>query len=266
MSGGTPSVGARLAELGADLVTVEVNTIVKSGISAGKMPQPEHALIDIAVDMWRYLIDAGAIPAKTDAEWYRDVQAGWSGWDACRQAAQAAPAAAAPPSTEDQKVAHDVRIGKLERIVSACDQLKGVLYDTAKANAAMAGGRPSLCGPVCVISRDKTTGAIRHTHNGEDVSYAPASGRTDRRRWIPLDTRQLAVVRKIWEVGLEDIAFQTVMQLDGDFVTRIHPAYLGNEWLMRIHQESVRASQSLWKELVDIALRLFGAVADVFKG
>lgn len=261
MSGESPTLGARLAELGADLVTVEIDTIVKRGISSEKMPQPEHALMDMATEVWSFLIAIGVVSPMTDAEWDRDVQAGWSGWDACLRAVQKALESKASPGSADQNAVYEARIGKLKRIMAACDQLKGVLYDSSKSNGAIAGGKASLCGQGCVICRNKTTGAIQHAHNGQDVSYAPSIGASERRRWMPLDPRQLAVVRKIWEVGLEDIALQTVMQIDGDIVTRVDPAYMADERLMTIHREGVSASQALWKDLVDIAIRLFEAVA-----
>ncbi len=260
MSGESPTVSMRLADLGADLATIEVNTIVKSCITGDKMPQAEHALIDIAAKMWLFLIEARAVPQKTDQQWDQDVHAGWAAWDACRKAARAALAASSVPEAPDLRLAHDVRMGKLDRIASACDQLKGLLYDTSKVGGARAGSSESTCGLDCRISRNNT-GAVTHTHNEVNVTYAALHGETERRRWIPIDHRQRALLRKIWEVGLEEIALQTVIQLDGDIVTRVHPAYLHHGRLFEIHHESVHASQTFWKELIDIALRLIEALA-----
>jgi hypothetical protein len=107
------------------------------------------------------------------------------------------------------------------------------------------------------------SGAVRHTHDDLEVKYFPAGkGQQD---WIPMEPRQMAILRKIWEVGLEDIAMQTIIQLDGDIVTRIHPRYITDPELQRIHHEGVQTSQTLWKQLIDIAINLLKTVTDALK-
>jgi hypothetical protein len=260
------TIGQRLADLGADLVSIEVNTIVKAQITGTKMPEFEHALMDVAVEYWQFLVAAGAIGPMSDEEWYRKVHAGWGAWDACRKAARSAIADAPLPDDPLRRLDDDVGIGKLQRLSDACDQLKGILYNTSRIGAAeTADGNATTCGTDCRICRNRDTGAVEHTHGGQQVTYAPRKGQAERWRWIPADPYQKSTLRKIWEVGLQEIAAQTVIQLDGDVVTRVHPTFVDNAGVMEIHQGAVGMAQSFWNELVDIALRMLDTAVGVFK-
>jgi hypothetical protein len=72
---------------------------------------------------------------------------------------------------------------------------------------------------------------------------------------------ELVMVRKIWEVGTEVIAMQTVIQVDGDVITRLNPNYLEEkvyEKLSDYHNDGVNMALSYWANLVGIAQALLG--------
>jgi hypothetical protein len=75
-----------------------------------------------------------------------------------------------------------------------------------------------------------------------------------------LTAAELAVIRKIWELGTEEIAFQTVIQLDGDVVTRLQPKYANpsQRLVHAIHGEAVGVSVAFWKSLVELLETFFG--------
>jgi hypothetical protein len=75
-----------------------------------------------------------------------------------------------------------------------------------------------------------------------------------------LTAAELAVIRKIWELGTEEIAFQTVIQLDGDVVTRLQPKYANpsQRLVHAIHGEAVGVSVGFWKSLVELLETFFG--------
>lgn len=74
-----------------------------------------------------------------------------------------------------------------------------------------------------------------------------------------LTPRQIATIQKIWEIGTDTIVMQTTISLGGDVVTRIHSDYTDTtaESLWHLHQQSVDASSSSWKNVVDAAVQLF---------
>ena len=77
---------------------------------------------------------------------------------------------------------------------------------------------------------------------------------------------ELTTLRKIWEIGTEEIAMQTVIQLDGDVITRITPRHTTesheDKVLQRIHSESVSLSMSYWGTLVQVASGFFEMLVD----
>ncbi len=78
------------------------------------------------------------------------------------------------------------------------------------------------------------------------------------------------LIRKIWEVGLDEIAMQTVIQIDGDVVTRIEPQYAKSDdkskVLREIHERSVTVSLAAWKELIGLVKDFFSGIVKLFLG
>ena len=58
----------RLENLINDLFSLEVNTIIKQGMLATKMPNPAHALIDVAIDYSIALCRLGGEPGTSEGE------------------------------------------------------------------------------------------------------------------------------------------------------------------------------------------------------
>lgn len=59
------------------------------------------------------------------------------------------------------------------------------------------------------------------------------------------------LVRKAWDVGLEEVKMQTVVQLDGDVLVRASEAFAQGErdFLSDLHRQVVREGMSQWKLL-----------------
>lgn len=79
---------------------------------------------------------------------------------------------------------------------------------------------------------------------------------------------ELALIRKVWELGTEEIAFQTVIQLDGDVVTRLQPKYANASQgiVHAIHGEAVGVSVGFWKSLVELVETFFGVTMRALSG
>jgi hypothetical protein len=78
-------------------------------------------------------------------------------------------------------------------------------------------------------------------------------GRRDADPKKELSVDDFITLRKIWEIGTEEIVMQTVIHLDGDVMTRVQPRWAGPEGrgLLAIHSTSVATATSYWKLLVD---------------
>jgi len=72
-------------------------------------------------------------------------------------------------------------------------------------------------------------------------------------RDLALTAEQLITVRKIWEVGIATVVMQTVVQLDGDIVTRIHQGHeaASSQPIHELHRQSVDSAIKHWQFLFE---------------
>ena len=86
---------------------------------------------------------------------------------------------------------------------------------------------------------------------------------------LELTPAELIQVRKIWEVGTERVLMQTVVQLDGDIVTRIQMGReeSKDESLHKIHRELVHLAIKNWQFMVNTLVNLVkSGLGKIFKG
>lgn len=126
----------------------------------------------------------------------------------------------------------------LRRIIRNCDQVKGILEahaitgtspSTAAIDAAPPGTRRAAS-----LTRDEISGIA----TSADMVFSGD---------------EIITIRKVWELGTETIVEQTVVQLDGDVVTRINEAspFAEGQILRDFHREGVSTALSHWNALVD---------------
>ena len=70
------------------------------------------------------------------------------------------------------------------------------------------------------------------------------------------------LIRKAWDIGLEEIRFQTVLQLDGDVIVRIgrnaDAAQIG--YLGELHRQAVNDGLARWRGMLQIIGNLIEGV------
>ena len=87
-------------------------------------------------------------------------------------------------------------------------------------------------------------------------------------RLVPADA---AVVRKAWEIGTDEIAIQSVLQLSGDSVTRIAETYANMDIkaLHGMHLNNLKTGVETWTTLAslvkDILSDAFSALRSIFR-
>lgn len=71
---------------------------------------------------------------------------------------------------------------------------------------------------------------------------------------LKLGREDYTVVRKLWELGTEEVAMQTVLELDGDVVLRISPKYAREDAsaIHALHNASVDLSYQYWKTIISL--------------
>ena len=227
---------ARAREIADDLTSIEVNTILRAHITGEKMPDPRHALFDIAEGFFAALREN-----LEDRGGFFDRLAGklhTGGLDTFETLYDVAADALDPtraPGGDPERPALTILGGAgeralIRRVAVHCAQIKQILR-TASSNRKDAEALNNL-----------TRNQINRTADG-----APPEA-------LKLTSKQLVVLRKIWEVGTEEIAIQTVVQLDGDVVTRMHPKFASEdhpaEALRALHGEGVSTAIRSWQFLV----------------
>ncbi len=283
-----------LAEIGRDLTKIEVNTVYKDGMTGRKMPWFPHALIDIAQGYVGALERMGMRPAglqgllaldepvreageKSDqaaihpqrraalaasgAARSTDIDNGWDTFDKLRWAAalmlgEVDQAAAGGRASRYRLQPGDVSI--VLRIRGNCDQVKAVLERLRKDPAWM----PFLWDtPPATIAQQRPTGKGK-------TRYQLIAADMPTKNLPRLDAEDATRIRKVWEVGVERIVAQTVIQIDGDVITRIQEGLNDQQMrnLMQVQQSGVDTGVRYWSTLLDIAERLIdGLASKLFK-
>jgi hypothetical protein len=298
-----------------DLLTLEVNTIIKDGMTANKMPPLPFALLDIASDYgaalaerrvnvslyfapsrqecWKMLegtphdararevfakmhpgkkpdgaglldyvndlwpvLDVRPVPrllSQATTFSMEKVDNGWETFERLRIAANHA--------CEHFPDGHDRVV--LMRIVGSCSRLKYILQGLTQR-------------PPTSLANPKRSWFSRTDSDGETIEYATLADLVPktrnqllsaglRHKRIPrlLNSDDLSLVRKAWEVGTECVLMQTCVQIDGDVVTRISEELLTEELekrelIINAHKRSVEIGLSHWQALVKVASELVG--------
>lgn len=218
----------RLKNIAYELTHIEVNTIIKSNMTGRRMPKPRHALIEIAKRYATRLAEMGF-----GVELGESRPGCFASFDSIRERADEAiktieKRARIRPLTETAQA--DLIL--VYRIKTMSDQLKGILNNLRRRG---------------VVTWDND-----YSHEEVEEKDAP----------FPLDPDDRVAIRKIWEMGLEQVAMQSVIQIDGDVVTRIQPRYAAdaNSAVHNVHNESVRMALDVWSQMIGIVKDFFGGL------
>lgn len=79
---------------------------------------------------------------------------------------------------------------------------------------------------------------------------------------LPIRDADLVSIGKIWELGTEVIAMQTIVQIDGDVITRLNPNFMDEARYPKLHDyhtQGVNIALKHWSDLVQVAKELIVA-------
>lgn len=228
-----------LRNLAYDVFHLEINTIIKVNMTAQKMPPTPHAILDIAADYVRFL-------CRFRAELEPDRQATLDGLGADRRTTA--------PETFDALKDLAVELHRRDATSRFLTGEDAVVVERIYRNAAQLG----------TIIR----GIVRDDPDGE-------VWRATRSRLYALDGEIQAtvlppqartIIRKMWDLGTERVVMQSVIELDGDVITRIQGDRSGSEdaVLHALHHEGVRVAIETWQRLVQTIGALVQGLAGFF--
>ena len=229
-----------------DLLNLEINTIVKGDLTARKMPPAPMAVAEILTEYYWFLVEINHVFENTEVE------------ERLRNLG---------PETRENgsEAARDLR--------AAVRQLRNLIEDSGRAPPAGQSGAGTetrrawdksfildrinltLCELIPILERleRQSSGVWGVTR---DALYANAEAA--KRLVVPSD--DVTFIRKAWEIGVEEVAIQSVIQLDGDVVTRVSPRHAGADSgaLHTMHLSSCRMGIEMWQALANLVRELIG--------
>lgn len=283
-------IASDLIEIGRDLLVIEVSTIASDSITGRKMPWFPHAVIDILTKYADWLaevrdINIGRIlnsPASLtrelfieiaqaqDEQWDSPITNGWRSVEQLRRTAKILTEDSVMASIGKRPLNH-LEIGIATRIRRSCDQLKTIILRFRGTEAWKTYFLTSEA-LLNVAEAKVDTGAhdgwseFRPADNGltrADISRSLQSASAISAEKAVLDSDAATRLRKIWELGTDQIIAQTTVHVDGDTVTRFQRDVDESlrSYYLEIHNQSVITAVSQWKTLFDAFAELVGGMA-----
>lgn len=277
-------------DLAKGLLTLEINTVQKDGMSGQKMPTIPNALIDLAQVYWDFLcrkaIHFG--PAGQPLEGWALVLSHSFDWgrEPFPQRDPQADRPVAHPEGEPPPAGHRADFGREapSRVtLDFLDDLREVATWLAemqlRASAVASGQAGSLRRLKGKISEEEMRGlraAVREFRPEERAVLHRIKRNCDQFKVIakrlpdqtitrdcPDDRFQpteIIQIRKAWDIGVEIILMQTVIQLDGDVLNRFQAGMDGPEksQLHALHASAVDLSFRYWRGLIDAVVAVTG--------
>lgn len=284
-------IASDLIEIGRDLLVIEVSTIASDSITGRKMPWFPHAVIDILTKYADWLaevrnINVGRIlnsPAPLtrelfieiaqaqDEQWDSPITNGWRSIEQLRRTAKILADGSVMAMIGKTALNH-LETGIATRIRRNCDQLKTIVlrfrgtdawknyFLTSEALLNIAEARVDTAAHNGWVE-------FRAADNGltrADISRSLQSASAISAEKAVLDSDAATRLRKIWELGTDQIIAQTTVHVDGDTVTRFQRDVDENKraYYLEIHNQSVKMAVGQWKTLFDAFAELMGGLAN----
>ena len=248
-----------------DLLNIEVSVIVKQGMTARKMPESPHALLDVIGEYDSYLCVAGN---RLNQRWT----------DPANRPVQVRPSIEPSDTRRHPRTGSDGKLRVRLEVDSVLDVVSVETFDVLRERAVEAEAvyRHAVgwglvesdeqgvilkrifrnCDQIKGILARQAVAATVGDGIGRDVAPAPV---------LPLSSDEVLTLRKIWEVGTETVVMQSVAQLDGDIITRIQKGResASSQAVHDLHRQSLETALTHWKFLVETVVQ-FVKVAQGF--
>ncbi len=260
----------------ANLTKLEINTIIKDNLTARKMPDPGNAILDIALT---YAWELEASGFDIDA-WFADPLL-----------------APTPPEVEKEQRLRSLEeletalVQKAQGLLSdlasitekpedkgfddSCITLDAKTFIALRWAAWLMSKHPKVTAKHAVIlnrvrqNSDQMKNLLLRLYGDKDFEQVFGCGRNSLNRIgdgpravardaLMLDTKDMTLLRKTWEIGVQEVVAQTVIDLDGDTITYVARRYSAPSWghMIEVHRLGVQSAVGYWGNLID-AMRRF---------
>ena len=289
--GGGEQTRGGFREIAEDLMKLEVNTIIQTSLmTARKAPRPSQVLLDIAgeykdiltakppdgyglkllqavrsdkegTSQWVIAIEDAQVKAevnvKVHGSTFRNLYV---------TAREGLKDLKAQPDADDGDPPKEVKEAVLNRIRRSCVDIATIL-ERLEFQSFEPAKRQEISGVADELGKERKPGwAFGMTRRGINAKEP-----THRENGIPdieLTSREWIMIRKVWEISIEQIAMQTVIQLDGDVVTRLCRSHATEKHahLWKAHMDSTQVAMQSWRFLVETVGNFLMASANLLRG
>jgi len=246
--------------LAQDLLSLEINTIIKADMSGRKMPTDRReALLDISKKYHLKLVELGY--RKPEIWNSGGVMAFLELRSRAIQGRKQLEIQINQSSAQQQKQLKQDLV-MLMRILGQSEQIISLFVNLAlkiDPDFNLITHRQQMNQQVKQDPKHRPYDEQNHYWNN-DLSRHSMQKYPD----LELDAAQISLIRKIWEIGTEQVMLQTVIHADGDVTTRIaeHLTENPNETLFQVHNQAVQNSVKFWQGLVELVT---GMAKSLFK-
>ncbi len=264
LTGGDRGLKETFQDIAEDLMNLEVNTIIQTSLmTARKAPRPAHALLDIAWEYRETLLEYGyePTPERAPGETTKYQQ---------RSADEPGPKETPSVNGDTFRTLYAMARERIENMDSEDSASSGPAADPEIKQAVLSRIRKSSVEIANILdrveARKKTSWAFGKTRRG--ILEYSIKHPDDRSPDLAITNREWIMIRKVWEISVEQIAMQTVIQLDGDVVTRICRTYAGDEHhhLWNAHMDSTKVAMNSWQYLVETVGKFLTSAASLLRG
>lgn len=279
---------SQFVDLARNLLTLEVNTVLKSGMSAEKMPLAGDALIDIAQDYYLFLCEQVGVFGDRDKRrlypWAVELSESFQ-WGLAPLAAEGAvekPDRYSRAFLAQDLPGNDAARGTTVQTFAAIREVASWLrqmQDLTRGAALEPGADPAILSAAALIQPEDFPVLMRIQRNSDQINDILRRRGLDHitylrhmddevRRMPDLKTADIVIVRKAWDMGTEVIVMQSTIQIDGDVVTRILRGRdtPSNDTLIGVHKNAVDVSFRYWSFMVDALGRFAGKAVNRLVG
>lgn len=220
-----PQNDSTISRLLEDLTTLEINTIIKPGMTAAQPPDSVEELVQQLVEGYKermaHIIKANTITREFKFQEAKSVKELHDQLDEFNQFLK-----------DDHIWLVDNDYIRLLRMQSFCH------YIFAKSRGGNA---------------ENTIVVKTYNGGGVKTAYDVDLSNLDAFRFI-MDARDRVKLQKLYDLGSENIVMQTRFSISGDVVTRIEEGFAlsPKQVIIDIHEQHTNLSVNYWKSLVEI--------------
>jgi hypothetical protein len=271
----TPNTATALGKIAQDFFKIEVNTIIKEGMSAETVPPMPLALLDIAQGYIRWLRPKleKALPGYI----LIDPQGAYIA-TFCDLVVAASVLETIPNLSEaDLAIASRIRchseaiiamLGGIFEVQPDQQKTTGIrhklwsflepIIDSVRSRIGLSPKEPVVIDKAEIWKNlfekkeDELRKFIRNNTHLVD----------DQLKYLGFTPADISVVAKIWDIGTETIIMQSVLHISGDMFTRVSGSYVSSQYesLHQTHFKSVGVSIEAWGRLTELLTKLGGAL------